>query len=66
MDTIFIKSKNSKISDSRRLLLNVSDKINLNRSHKHVALSNLSMYYTWKSIKKSYINNKFDKWILCL
>ena len=66
MDTIFNKSKNSKISDSRRLLLNVSDKINLNRSHKYVALSNLSMYYTWKSIKKSYINNKFDKWILCL
>ena len=25
----------------------------------HVALSNLSIYYTWKNIKKSYKNNKF-------
>ena len=66
MDGIFIKSKNSKTSDSRTLLLNVSDKINFNRSHKYAALSNLSMYYTWKSIKKSHINNKFDKWILYL
>ena len=24
-----------------------------------VALSNLSIYYTWKNIKKSYDNNKF-------
>ena len=25
----------------------------------YVALSNLSIYYTWKNIKKSYKNNKF-------
>ena len=25
----------------------------------HVALSNLSIAYTWKNIKKSYKNNKF-------
>ena len=25
----------------------------------YVALSNLSMYYTWKNIKKSYENNNF-------
>ena len=35
------------------------DKINLKRSDKYVALSNLSIYYTWKNIKKSYKNNKF-------
>ena len=29
MDTIFMNSENSKISDPRRLLLNLSDKINL-------------------------------------
>ena len=29
MDNIFIKSKNSKTSDSHRLLLNLTDKINL-------------------------------------
>ena len=59
MDTIFINSENSKTSDPHRLLLNLSDKINLKRSDKHVVLFNLSIYYTWKNIKKSYKNNKF-------
>ena len=59
MDTIFMNSENSKTSDSHRLVLNLSDKINLKRSDEYVALSNLSIYYTWKNIKKSYKNNKF-------
>ena len=42
-----MNSQNSKKSDSHRLLLNLSDKINLKRSHKYVALSNLRIYYTW-------------------
>ena len=52
MDTIFMNSENSKTSDIHRLLLNISDEIDLKRSDKHVALSNLSIYYTWKNIKK--------------
>ena len=52
MDTIFINPENSKTSDPHRLLLNLSDKINLKRSDKYVALSNLSICYTWKNIKK--------------
>ena len=59
MNTIFINSENSKTSDTHRLLLNLSDKIKLKRSDKYVALSNLSIYYTWKNIKKSNKNNKF-------
>ena len=59
MDTIFMNSENSKTSDPHSLFLNLSDKINLKRSDKYVALSNLSIYYTWKNIKKSYKNNKF-------
>ena len=43
MDTIFMKSGNSKTSDPYSLLLNLSDKINLKRSDKYVALSNLSI-----------------------
>ena len=35
--------KNSKTSESHRLLLNVVGKINTKRSHIYVALSNLSM-----------------------
>ena len=47
-------SENSKTLSSYRLLLNLSDKVSLKRSDKYVALSNLSMYYTWKNIKSSY------------
>ena len=55
-----MNSENSKTSDPHRLLLlNLSDKINLKRSDKYVALSDLSIYYTWRNIKKSYKNNKF-------
>ena len=34
---------NCKASDSHRLFLNLSDKINLKRNDKYVALSNLSI-----------------------
>ena len=49
----------SKIFDSHKLLLNLLDKINLKRSVKYVALSNLSIYYTWKDIRKPCKINKF-------
>ena len=58
METVFINSENSKTSDPQ-LLLNLTDKTNLKRSQKYVALSNLSIYYKWKNIKKLYKNNKF-------
>ena len=60
MNTIFMNSKNSKPSDAYRLLLNLTDKIDLRRKDKYFALLNLSIYYTWKNIKKSYKNNKFE------
>ena len=61
MDTyvwIFMNFRNSKTSDPHRLLLNLSNKMNLKRSDKYVVSWNLSIYYTWKNIKKSYKNNK--------
>ena len=36
MDTIFMNSENSKISDPHRLLLNLTDKVNLMRSLKNM------------------------------
>ena len=54
-----MNSEISKTSDSHRLLLNLADKTNIKRSDKYVALSNLSIHYTWKNIGKSYKNNKF-------
>ena len=53
-----MNSENSRTADTHRLLLNLIDKINLKRSDKYVALSNISIYYTWKNIKKSYKKNK--------
>ena len=60
MDTLFMNSKNSKTSDPHRPLLNLADKINLKRSDKYVALTNISMYCPWKNIKMSYKNNNFN------
>ena len=54
-----MNSGNSKTSDPRRLLINLLDKIDLRRKNKYIALSNLSIYYAWKNINKSYKNNKF-------
>ena len=54
-----MNSGNNKTSDAHRLLPKLWDKINLKRSDKCVALSNLSIYYTWKNIKKLYKINKF-------
>ena len=51
MNIIFMNSENSKTSAPQRLLLNLSDKINLKRSDKYLALSNFSIYDTWKNIK---------------
>ena len=59
MNTTFINSKNSKTSDPHRLLISVTDKIDLRIKDKYIALSNLSIYYTWKNIKSSYKSNKF-------
>ena len=53
-----MNSKNSETYDPRRLLVNITDKMNLIRSDKYVVLSNLSSCYTWKNIQKSYKNNK--------
>ena len=47
-----MNSENSKTSDHHRLLLNLTDRINLKRSDDYVSLSNLTIYYIWKNIKK--------------
>ena len=54
-----MNSANSKTSNPHRLLLNLSDKLNLKRKDKRVALSNLSIYHIRGNMKKSYENNKF-------
>ena len=38
-------------------MLKLTEKLDLRRGQKTVALSNLSIYYTWKNVKSSYNNN---------
>ena len=54
MDTIFMDSENSRTSEYHVLVLKLTDKLDLRRGQKTVALSNLSIYYTWKNVKSSY------------
>ena len=50
MDTIFMNSENSKASEYHVLVLKLTDKLDLRKGQKTVAISNLSIYYTWKNI----------------
>ena len=61
MDTIFMNSENSKTSEHHVLVLKLTDELDLRRGQKTAALSNLSIYYTWKNVKSSYnkVNFKY-------
>ena len=59
MDTIFMNSENSKTPKLHILILRLINKFDLRIGKKVIALSNPSIYYTWKNIKSSYNNNKF-------
>ena len=59
MDTIFMNSENRGTSEYHLLMLKLTDKLDLRRGQKSVALSNLSIYYAWENVKSSYNSNKF-------
>ena len=61
MDITYIYINLKKITSPKSpvLIPNFTDKIDLRRGKKSIALSNLSIYYTWKNIKSSYNNSKF-------
>ena len=48
-----------KWNEYHRFKLDLTNKLNFKNPKKHVALANLSIYYTWKNIKSEYSNNKF-------
>ena len=54
-----MNTENSEKSEPQRFKLDFTDKINLKNPSKNMALANLSIYYTWKSMKSEYNNNKF-------
>ena len=52
MEMIFINTENSKTNESHEFVLDLPQRIHLRISNKHIALRNLSIYYTWKKIRK--------------
>ena len=61
MNTKFMNSENSKTSKTHVLILARTNKLDLRIGENIIALSNLSIYYTWKNIKSSY-NNSAPTW----
>ena len=59
METFFMNTKTSKTSEPHRFKYDLIDKLDLKNPNKKMALGNLSIYYTWKNVKSTYINNKF-------
>ena len=57
METIFMTTENSKTNEPHKSRLTLAVKLNFKDANKNIALANLSIYYTWKSI--TYNNNKF-------
>ena len=51
--------ENSKTNEPHKFILSLSDKRNLKNPNKNIALDNLSIYYTWKTIKSAYNNSIF-------
>ena len=54
-----MNSENSRTPDQHILKLKLTDKLDLRLDKMVIALSNVSMYYTWNNIKSSCNNNKF-------
>ena len=53
MEAVFMNTENNKTKEPRKFVLNLSQRLDLRSSNKHVDLQNLSIYYTWKNIKNS-------------
>ena len=58
MNTIFMNPENSKMPKPHILILKLANKLDLRLGEKIIALSNISIYYTWENIKSSNNNNK--------
>ena len=58
METIFMNMKKSKTNVPQMFVFNLSQRLDLRSSDKHVSLQNLPIYYTCKNIRKQYMNNK--------
>ena len=47
-----MNTENSNTNKSHKFVINLSQRSDLRSSNKHVALQNLSTYYTWNNVRK--------------
>ena len=66
MDTIFMSSENSRTSEYHVLIPKLTDKLDLRRGQKSIALSNLSIYYTWNNRKLFHTKYYFQHGVMNL
>ena len=70
-----MNTERSKTNKPHKFAVNLSKRLDLSSSNKHVTLQNLSVCYTWKNIRKENKsnkpkiivptwNNEFAKWFL--
>ena len=55
-----MNTENSKMNEPHKFVVNLSQRLDLKSSNKHVAFQNLCIYYMWKNIRKQYKNNKLQ------
>ena len=60
MHVIFMNFENSKVSYSNRLLIDLSDKVDLKRGNNQVTLSSFRIYYTWKKYENVIQQQKIE------
>ena len=58
MAMIFMNTENSKTNEPHKCALNLSQRLDLRSSNKHVALQNLFICYTSKNIRQQCKNDK--------
>ena len=62
MKIVFMNLENSKTNEPHNhIFLNFSQRLDFRSQDKHLAIQNLSIYYTWKNIRKQYENDKLQQ-----
>ena len=58
MEKVFMNTESIKTNEPKTFVPNLSQRLDLRSSNRHVTLQNLSIYQTWKNTRKQYKNNK--------
>ena len=54
METMLVNKENSRTNKPHKIILNLSQRLDLRSLNKNIAPQNLAVYYTWKNISQKY------------